>query len=131
MRNSNNISSKYQPEKWLLGVFMLFSIFTFTGFSVAIEQGFREAVKTEISLSKEVSVVKRTISYQRGCRLCYDQVISTVFGQNFSNLNRIYTQLVKVKFNWLSLQEHPTNPHFYHFRTTIPENSDTETSLIG
>jgi hypothetical protein len=131
MHNFSKIGSKYQPAKWLLGMCMLFSIFTFTGFSVAIGQGFREAVKTEISLSREASVAKRTISYQRGYGLCRKQVTAPDFGQNLLKLNRSYTLLLKVKFDWLSVQEYPTNPYFYHFRTAIPENLDPEISPIG
>jgi len=125
------IGSNYQPAKLLLGMFMLFSIFTFTGFSAATEQDLRQAVKTEVSIAKTVKACKRTISYQSGCRLCRYQALVTGFGQNFGNLRRTYTQLVKVEFDQLEVKQYHIKPPFHFFRLAIPENSDDEPSIAG
>jgi len=125
------IGSKYSPAKLLLGMCMLFSIFTFGGFSPAIQLDLRQAVKTEVSIARIVKASKRTISYQSGCRLCRYQPLVSDFDQNFANLHLTYTQLVKVEFDQLVVKWYHIKPPFHFFRLAIPENSGDELSIAG
>jgi hypothetical protein len=118
---------KNKLTKWFLTVTLLFSIFTFSGYSGNSQSKQLENIQTEIVVSNNLKTLKKTVSYKKGIELTAFVPLYNNFDKNWANALFTYNILTKVRLNTISseLYSHKPANHFLQVKT-IPQNSDED-----
>lgn len=110
--------------KWLLAATLFFSIFGFSGYA-SNSQSKQQATRTELVISNNHKICKRTISYYKTFKcISFNDLLNSSY-KNWTDALFAYNKLTRANLihNSKLFYSHKPADHFLPVKT-IPQNSD-------
>ncbi|MBC7845439.1 MAG: hypothetical protein H7Y10_02995 [Flavobacterium sp.] len=117
---------KDRLTKWLLTVTLLFSVFTFSGYSGNFQSRQLETPQTEIVVSNFPKIYKRAVSYKKGMELINFSPLNSS-DKNWAYALFTYNILTKVSLDTITSEFYSHKPTKLFLQVkTIPQSADED-----